>query len=237
MRKLPSFQSSDFPVELRAVPLHPEDGYLRNYVHANDTLPDATLNYPDPFIYEFSLTLLPIQYAYLSAGVVWRRTPRSTVDSDQRIQQNQHGTAERGTYRSLRYYHVVMNPRTRYCIGGGVTSGWIGAGYDDMNTRFRLGAAYDLTGYTVSAVSGWDRYNYDTPWKQLDLLTSREHRLIFGWDIGYLGVDRERKRGAVFVSFELYRTLYADSWHRHDVVLKRTSTPALALSMNLFTYF
>ncbi|MBI4414945.1 MAG: hypothetical protein HY566_01760 [Candidatus Kerfeldbacteria bacterium] len=47
----------------------------------------------------------------------------------------------------------------------------------------------------------------------------------------------QSKRDAIYVSLELYRTLYADSWHRRDVRVKRTSTPALALSMNLFTYF
>ncbi|MFA6553574.1 MAG: hypothetical protein WCT27_04040 [Patescibacteria group bacterium] len=204
----PAITLRNFPLSIREVPLHDDDGYLSGCPDAVSPLPDTAIMYRRPTQYfwvrvfwtPWQFCGIGPQYTYMSYFQNGNGEPGGS-DSPERYQQNQYGTDSRGYGTSLRYYepriagsslglagfvaspwlHIFRIPYTE-AVSDRRKRGW-------LVSRLKLGGSYDLVGAAVHVESGYDRWGYDQTWKELELGRVNKRNLSLTWEVGFSGAD------------------------------------------------
>lgn len=230
LRETPGYRIKNFPESIRHVPLHNDDQWLNGSPYMMSALPDTTLHLAESVAFEFGVGYRISRFAGLGLLVGLHSTANSTRDSDDRYQQNQWGTAERIEGASLRYYQAV-NRITQLGFQAYVGTPW--AVLKQARFRLRTGGVVDLTGMSIAAEGGWDRWGGDESWKKTTIAHVHEHTAFIRGEIGWADTTRTSARTVISFFVQGERRLHQLSGDRAAPLLSaiRERNPTFELSV------
>jgi hypothetical protein len=181
-RGSPTFNNmTGFPLEIRSVPRHKDDDWLRGNRFSEEPLPDTLLYLTRSWACDMSLFYTP---KIFGLGVIV--SFHSAGGEGSRYQQNQNGNSIRGTGSSLRWYELDKKGLSQVSLAGYLATPWVEIPYRDLCFRLKTGGVWDITGTRLVCNSGWDRWNSDEDWRDLELAKLYESRVFAALEAGFV---------------------------------------------------
>lgn len=218
------------PLSVRAIPRHPDDGWLAGYPEANNPLPESMYVLPRRDVIE--LTVAKALNRFCSVGILYGTDMsgqgKSAVD---RYQQNQYGTSDRGYGTSLRYYERSNSDMSQFGLIGYLNSPW--AKYKVLRARVRVGGFYGLISPSIVYKNGWDRYNSDQQYSTQTVARLHQDNIFVRGEIGGIIVNSDYPRGLGIVSAYVQFDQRTDRWTTDlaapDFIIRQrpSSSPAI----------
>lgn len=201
----PNYGISNFPLSLRSVPRHINDGWLTGYPYANNILPNDTLG-PISVMKTMYVNGYVSFFDIASAGLSFVISNESLSEEESCIfLQNQYGDSEDGRERSLRYYKLND---TRIGLGfyGSIAPPTIpivsASGYGIFGFRPIVSAVYQFIPSSIPVESGWYRYQKYEKWNSLSVGTIQKHYINYGLEINLTFIDKcEMGKFSIYVGY------------------------------------
>jgi hypothetical protein len=175
------------PEAVRAVPLHPDDGYLAGHPFAIAPIVDDA---PGDLTFNRSGLAMFAEYWWLEAG----GTLTYAVVSGERVQQNQFGEPEGGPGTSLRFYEFDTDRPVSLVAYAGVR---VPLTPRRDAVALAAGREFDPLGTSLFVRSGWNRFAADEVWKETKVARIRVE--------GYYARLDVRVEESAFVSLKALR--------------------------------
>lgn len=235
----PSYTFEHFPLSIRSVPVHKDDGFLNNDPIQSSPLPDTgkPLHLHQPITLAFMLTYSPKPICSIGVILSLRHyNPYARVDSDQRFQMNQWGTADRIDRATLRWYQVKA-ATFQFGITGRIKTRWAKLSRL-IRARTMIGGIVDITGLRLQTEAGWDRFSADEEWNTSTIGRLYEHQVFWGIEGIIKSFSEEKNSGMIYLYLQVMQPFY--KFHKNseysETVCKRISTPRFSAGIGMNVY-